>query len=86
MRLQGLDVPQVKVKIGLDNGKGHLTMILSMYDPSTLMLEIKESGRVTREKGIGSGEEYSFLGKEEDNDPCNLPRHSRELLQSAYIL
>lgn len=40
------------MKIGIDFGKGHLRMILSLYNPEDILQP--PSKRVTRENGIGA--------------------------------
>ena len=60
--LSGLDVSDLVLKVGLDGGKGHLKMILTIYDPN-MILSIGSGGRVTRDAGIGSGDDYSMLGR-----------------------
>ena len=60
---RNLNMGDLVVKVGLDGGKGHLKMILSMYDPSGVLGNTGDVSRVTREQGIGSGEDYSLLGR-----------------------
>ena len=60
--LRGFSVSDLVLKIGIDGGKGFLKMILTMYDPSDVLNNAKHS-RITRESGIGSGQEYSMLGR-----------------------
>ena len=38
-------------------------MILSLYESDNLCVNKGEGSRVTRKAGIGSGEEYSLLGR-----------------------
>ena len=35
--LRGLDVSDLVLKVGLDGGKGHLKMILTIYDPNMII-------------------------------------------------
>ena len=51
-----------KLKVGVDKGRGHLKMVLSLYNPDEVG-KIKEGGRVTMQMGIGSGDDYSLIGK-----------------------
>ena len=62
MQHRGLDPGDVKLKVGLDKGRGHLKMVLSLYNPGEVM-RTKGGGRVTMEMGIGSGIDDSLLGK-----------------------
>ena len=62
MEMRGLDPGNVKLKVGLDKGRDHLKMILSLYNPDEVMRS-KSGGRVTMEMGIGSGDDYSLIGK-----------------------
>ena len=62
-KLRGVNLADLVLKVGLDGGKGHLKMILTVYDPSCLLVNMGGGSRVTRELGIGSGEEYSLLGR-----------------------
>ena len=62
MELREMDGGDFKLKVGLDKGRGHLKMILSMYNPEDV-LRCKGAGRVTMKKGIGSGDDYSLIGK-----------------------
>ena len=62
MELRSLEPGDVKLKVGLDKGRGHLKMVLSMYNPREVM-RIKGEGRVTMDMGIGSGQEDSLLGR-----------------------
>ena len=61
--LRGLSVGDLILKVGVDGGKGHLKMILTMYEPDNLLVNMGGGNRVTREAGIGSGEQYSLLGR-----------------------
>ena len=47
----------------MDGGKGHLKMILTMYEPDRVLDNKVTRNRVTREAGIGSGEHFSLLGR-----------------------
>ncbi|XP_047144168.1 uncharacterized protein LOC124817786 [Hydra vulgaris] len=49
-------------KFGLDFGKEHLKVILTLYDPDDLTF-IRTSSRVTRKRGIGSGNHYKDTGR-----------------------
>ena len=62
-RLRGLHVGDLVYKVGLDGGKGHLKMVLSMYDPDRVLDNLGGGGRVSRDLGIGSGGDYSLLGR-----------------------
>ena len=62
LQLRDLDISDVVLKIGLDGGKGHLKMILTIFDPNNV-LKVDQGGRVTREYGIGSGQDDSLLGR-----------------------
>ena len=62
MDMRCLDPGNVKLKVGLDKGRDHLKMILSLYNPDEVM-RIISGGRVTMEMGIGSGDDYSLIGK-----------------------
>ena len=61
--LRELDIGDLTVKVGVDSGKGHLKMILSLYDPDNLQVNKCAADRVTRKDGIGSGNLYSLLGR-----------------------
>ena len=61
--LRGFSVSDLSLKVGLDGGKGHLKMILTMYEPDRVLDNKVARSRVTREAGIGSGESYSLLGR-----------------------
>ena len=61
-RLRGFSASDLVLKIGIDGGKGFLKMILTLYDPSDVRNNNKSS-RITRESGIGSGQDYSMLGR-----------------------
>ena len=52
----------IKLKVGVDKGRGHLKMVLSLYNPDEVG-KAKEGGRVTKQMGIGSGDDYSLIGK-----------------------
>ena len=62
MDLREMDSGDFKLKIGLDKGRGHLKMILSMYNPDEV-LKCKGGGRITMKMGIGSGDDHSLIGK-----------------------
>nr|XP_047127450.1 uncharacterized protein LOC124808429 [Hydra vulgaris] len=49
-------------KFCLDFGKGHLKLTLTLYDPDDLTF-IRTSSRVTRKRGIGSGNHYKDTGR-----------------------
>ena len=46
----------------MDSGKGHLRMILTMYDEEDI-LPVHTMSRVTREEGIGGGTGYKLTGR-----------------------
>ena len=62
MELRRMEPGDMKLKVGLDKGRGHLKMILSMYNPNEVMKN-KGIGRVTMKMGIGPGDDYSQIGK-----------------------
>ena len=62
MELRKIDPGDMKLKVGLDKGRGHLKMILSLYNPNDVMRS-KGIGRVTMKMGIGTGDDYSQIGK-----------------------
>ena len=62
MDLRKLGPGDAKLKVGLDKGRGHLKMVLSMYNPDDVM-KMKSEGRVTMKSGIGSGDNHSLIGK-----------------------
>ena len=62
-QLRGFSVSDLSLKVGVDGGKGHLKMILTMYEPDRVLDNKVARNRVTREAGIGSGEHYSLLGR-----------------------
>ena len=62
MELRRIHLGHMKLKVGLDKGRGHLKMILSMYNPNEVMKN-KGVGRVTMKMGIGTGDDYSQIGK-----------------------
>jgi hypothetical protein len=62
MDLREMAAGDFKLKVGLDKGRGHLKMILSMYNPDEVF-RCKGGGRITMKKGIGSGDDYSLIGK-----------------------
>ena len=62
-QLRGFSVSDLSLKVGVDGGKGHLKMILTMYEPDRVLDNRVTRNRVTREAGIGSGEHYSLLGR-----------------------
>jgi hypothetical protein len=37
-KLRGLSVSDLVLKVGIDGGKGHLKMILSLYEPDNLLV------------------------------------------------
>ena len=47
MELRRMEPGDMKLKVGLDKGRGHLKMILSMYNPNEVMKN-KGIGRVTK--------------------------------------
>ena len=68
MELRSLEPGDAKLKVGLDKGRGHLKMVLSMYNPEEVM-RIKGEGRVTMDMGIGAGQEDSLLGRKKITSP-----------------
>ena len=62
IKLRMLDPGDFKLKVGLDKGRGHLKMVLSLYNPDDVVKE-KNERRVTMKMGIGSGDNYSMIGK-----------------------
>ena len=59
--LRGYNFTDMAQKIGMDSGKGHLRMVLTMYDDEDLLHTTKD--RVTRAEGIGSGSSYRLTGR-----------------------
>ena len=68
MDLRQMDPGDFKLKVGLDKGRGHLKMILSMYNPDEV-LKCRVGGRITMKMGIGCGDDYSLIGKKKNHDP-----------------
>ena len=62
IELRKLNFGDFKLKVGIDKGRGHLKMVLSLYNPDEVV-KVKEEGRVTMQMGIGSGDDYSLIGK-----------------------
>ena len=60
--LRGLGFENMGLKIGIDGGKGFLKTVLTMYEPGNI-LNNNEPSRVTQKSGIGSGRDYSMLGR-----------------------
>ena len=60
--LRGYNFTDMAQKIGMDFGKGHLRMVLTMYDDEDL-LNISTKERITRAEGIGSGSSYKLTGR-----------------------
>ena len=60
-------------------------MVLSLYNTDEVG-KIKEGGRVTMQMGIGSGDDYSLIGKRKNHDPCYCARNSGKLLQYANVV
>ena len=48
----------MSVKIGIDNGKGHLKMTLTLYDPDNQIRT--KTGRVKMTDGIGQKGKFNF--------------------------
>ena len=63
LNLRSLRADDVQVKVGLDGGKGHLKLILSLYEPDNLQVNKRGHSRVTRDLGIGCGPDFSLLGR-----------------------
>ena len=59
--LRGYNFTDMAQKVGMDSGKGHLRMVLTMYDEDELMNNTKD--RVVRSGGIGSGSSYKLTGR-----------------------
>ena len=59
--LRGYNFTDMAQKVGMDSGKGHLRMVLTMYDEDELMNNTKD--RVVRSGGIGSGSSYKLTGE-----------------------
>ena len=53
-QLRGFNFTDMAEKIGMDSGKGHLRMVLTLYDEDDL-LHISNRNRITRQQGIGVG-------------------------------
>ena len=60
--LRGYNFTDLAQKIGMDSGKGHLRMILTMYDEEDI-LPVHTMSRVTRDEGIGGGTGYKLTGR-----------------------
>ena len=55
-QLRGYNFTDMAEKIGMDSGKGHLRMVLTMYDDEDLLhVSTGDIDRVTRKQGIGAG-------------------------------
>ena len=63
LNLRSLRADDVQVKVGLDGGKGHLKLILSLYQPDNLQVNKRGHSRVTRDLGIGCGPDFSLLDR-----------------------
>lgn len=60
--LRGYNFTDMAHKIGMDSGKGHLRMVLTMYDEEDI-LPNNNKERVTRAEGIGAGTSYRLTGR-----------------------
>ena len=60
--IRGYNFTDMAQKIGMDSGKGHLRMVLTLYDEDDLLpANIKQ--RSVRAGGIGSGTNYRLTGR-----------------------
>ena len=60
--IRGYNFTDMAQKIGMDSGKGHLRMVLTLYDEDDLLpSNIKQ--RSVRAGGIGSGTNYRLTGR-----------------------
>ena len=60
--LRGYNFTDLAPKIGMDSGKGHLRMVLTLYDQG-IILPNNSKQRVVRSSGIGSGTDYRLTGR-----------------------
>ena len=60
--LRGYNFTDMAEKIGMDSGKGHCRMVLTLYDDEDL-IHTSTGNRVTREQGIGAGQQYKLTGR-----------------------
>ena len=71
--LRGHNFTDMAHKIGMDSGKGHLRMVLTMYDEEDI-LPVHTNSRVTREEGIGGGTGYKLTGRRKIMIIASAPR------------
>ena len=60
--LRGFNFTDMAQKIGMDSGKGHLRMVLTMYDEEDI-IPVNNKPRITRMDGIGAGTSYRLTGR-----------------------
>ena len=60
--LRGYNFTDMAQKIGMDSGKGHLRMVLTMYDEEDI-IPVNNKPRATRMEGIGAGTSYRLTGR-----------------------
>ena len=83
--LRGYNFTDMVEKVGMDSGKGHLRMVLTLYDEEDL-LHLSTGSRVTRQEGIGSGCQYKLTGRKKIMILATTPKVPESYLNCSIIM
>ena len=83
--LRGYNFTDMVEKVGMDSGKGHLRMVLTLYDEEDL-LHLSTGSRVTRQEGIGSGCQYKLTGRKKIMILATTPNVPESYLNCSIIM
>ena len=57
-----MNLSDIKLKVGIDKGRGQLKTVLSLYDPDEIGPSVANE-RIKRADGIGAGRSFSNIGR-----------------------
>ena len=83
--LRGYNITDMTEKIGMDSGKGHLRMVLTLYDDQDL-LHPSTGNRITREQGIGASCQYKLTGRKKIMILATVPKVPESYYNCSLII
>ena len=83
--LRGYNFTDMVEKVGMDSGKGHLRLVLTLYDEEDL-LDFSTGSRVTRQEGIGSSCHYKLTGRKKIMILASVPKVPESYVNCSIIM